>query len=1210
MNNELLNELIKDFSLETLKNFLINQCLQFEIEEQPISLPEKYLEKEFFSEILKIGKIEFNETSKLNFYTIKINNDLTERTSKKKQYELAKAILKETFADAGIFTFYDKNKNFRFTLIYIEYEGIKKKWSIYKRFSFYVNPQKINKTFIRQIGSCTFSSLEEIKNAFSIEPITKEFYTEIQNWYFYSLDKVYFPDDIKYSNDPARDKEIRNSEALIRLITRIIFIWFLKEKGLVSNELFNFDFAKKTVKNFFKNNGKPNYYNTILQNLFFGVLNQKMGERQFATEADFNANKIHYGVKNFLRYKEHINNPDELLKIFEQIPFLNGGLFDCLDIIDSATNKVIYVDGFSRNYNKMAYIPDELFFNSDYTIVDLSKYGLSSKCVFRGLIDILNSYNFTTDENTPVEQEIALDPELLGKVFENLLACYVPESSTTARKATGSYYTPREIVDYMVKQSLLEYLKQILDKSPETEEKLNNLLSYSDEQPEFTESEKVKIIEALDKIKILDPACGSGAFPMGILLKITHTLQKLDPDNNHWRNLQTKKVTEKIQSIFKEHNKDEREKLFKQINEAFDESISYPDYARKLYLIENSIYGVDIQTSAIQIAKLRFFISLVIDQKPDSTKENLGIRALPNLETKFIAANTLISLYENKDNTSIKSEEIINYEEELKSIRHKYYSAKTRYEKIQLQKKDEEIRKKIKDYLLKNNWPAEVANKLASFNPYDPNVSVGWFDAEWMFGITNGFDIVIGNPPYIQLQKDSGRLAKLYENQNYETFVRTGDIYVLFYEKGLSLLKINGILCYITSNKWMRARYGEKLRNFFTKFNPLLLIDLGPGIFESATVDTNILLIQKCKPSQGNDDIPHGILADKKAECTLNVDNNIQNNIKFSLKAVTLQKQKGNIDIDSQVRQHSVLLNKLTKDAWFIGSSAEQRLKEKIEHIGKPLKEWDVNIYYGIKTGLNEAFIITTEKRNEILANCKDKEERKRTEAIIKPILRGRDIKRYYYDWAGLWVIGTFPALKLNIEDYPALKEYFLDNFDIRQLEQSGKKYPELGFDARKKTGNKWFETQDQIAYYHEFEKEKVVWQELAQGSQFAFDQNGEYFVSNTAYILTGENLKFILGYLNSKLNEYTYDKWYCTKLGEKGTRWLNQHVMEIPLPPITPSNNHIVKHIESLVNKILTAKKQNPQANITEYEKEINRLVYLLYELTEEEVRMIEMNN
>ncbi|MCS6935912.1 MAG: Eco57I restriction-modification methylase domain-containing protein, partial [Chitinophagales bacterium] len=441
-----------------------------------------------------------------------------------------------------------------------------------------------------------------------------------------------------------------------------------------------------------------------------------------------------------------------------------------------------------------------------------------------------------------------------------------------------------------------------------------------------------------------------------------------------------------------------------------------------------------------------------------------------------------------------------------------------------------------------------------------------------------GFDIVIGNPPYIQLQRDGGLLANLYKDENYATFDRMGDIYMLFYEIGMLMLRQGGVLTYITSNKWMRAGYGKKLRQYFLQFEPLLLIDLGPGVFENATVDTNILLIKKNSPARQ------------------------------PLKAVTLTRHsKEEMKIEEYMQQNAVVLEKLSVEAWFIGSSAEQRLKEKIERIGKSLKEWDVNIYYGIKTGLNDAFIISTEKRNEILANCKDKEERKRTEAIIKPILRGRDIKRYYYEWAGLWIIGTFPALRLNIDDYPALKKYFLDHFDKRQLEQSGKKYPQLGFNARKKTGNKWFETQDQIAYYSELEKEKVVWKRIGSIIRFALDTKGTYPLDSNV-VMTGSNMKYICGFLNSKLSI----KQLLENSPKTGTGDVIISVQALEphrIPIITSSNKQTVKQIELLVDKILAAKNQDPQSDTSRWEREIDRLVYQLYELTEEEVRIVEGN-
>jgi len=443
-----------------------------------------------------------------------------------------------------------------------------------------------------------------------------------------------------------------------------------------------------------------------------------------------------------------------------------------------------------------------------------------------------------------------------------------------------------------------------------------------------------------------------------------------------------------------------------------------------------------------------------------------------------------------------------------------------------------------------------------------------------MFGVKDGFDIVIGNPPYIQLQRNHGELAQRYEDQNFTVYTKKGDIYTLFYERGLQLLKENGYLCFITSNKWMRSGYGERLREFFLRQNPLILIDLGPNVFESATVDTNILLTQKSKN-------------------------------KNQLKGISLQSEIGSQDLFNLVKTQAVSLQNMNKKAWSIGNNAEQKLKEKIESIGKPLKDWDgdVSIYYGIKTGLNEAFIIDNEKREEILSNCKDEKERKRTEAIIKPILRGRDIKRYYYEWADLWVI-VIPAGWTNENRMQEKPEIFIEK-SFPTLMQYLKPF-ESKASQRDDKGDYWWELRH-CAYYSEFEKEKVVWQELTQGAQFAYDINGEFFVSNTGYILTGKSLKYMLGYLNSTLNEFIFKKWYCTRLGLRGIRWLNQHVLEIPIPLITYDNEPIVKQIEKLVDKIIDIKNKNHEYDTTDLEKEIDKLVYKLYDLTEKEIALIE---
>ena len=1163
---ETLQSIIKNFDLAKFETFFRekNNLLNFPNE------PTGFIDDNF-TDGIKLAEGDL-EDGKLIVYAFKSVKGLSERSSKKDQYTLGKKVLRCEQADSGIFIFYDDEGKFRFSLIYTNYSGKRRDFSTFKRFTYFVSKEQTNKTFLKQIGDGDLSTIAKIKEAFSVDKVTKEFYTEIANWYFWAMDKVKFPEDHKYSDDPKKNKELRQSTNLIRLITRIIFIWFLKERDLIPDDLFSKTKLKTIVKDFMKNKSTSNFYNAILQNLFFATLNQKMGDRGFAEDKGYPVNRNTYGVKNLFRYEsKFLISEEEALDLFKDVPFLNGGLFDCLDKIDGE-----YIDGFSRNPAKQAVIPDYLFFEDKEQKVDLSSYGIGSNKTVRGLIEILNSYNFTIDENTPIDKEVALDPELLGKVFENLLASYNPETATTARKATGSYYTPREIVDYMVETSLLEYLKERLPNIPE--DKLKLLLSYSDDIPEFSEDEKQLIISAIDEIKVIDPACGSGAFPMGILQRLVYILQKLDPANKYWYELQFNKAVNDSQEVFKQTDKNEREEKLKEINEVFDDSINYPDYSRKLYLIENCIYGVDIQSIAIQISKLRFFISLVIDQRIDKTRENFGIRPLPNLETKFVAANTLIGLYDASKLNLLLSPRAVDLQLKIEEVRHKYFYAKTRKDKLKYQDEDKALRKQLAQELEKSGFSTDSAKKIANLDLFDQNASAGWFDPEWMFGIKDGFDIVIGNPPYIQLQSafdSSKKYADLYKDLNYKTFDRTGDIYCLFYERGIQLLKPNGHLCYISSNKWMRAGYGEKLRKFFIEYNPKVLVDLGPNVFESSTVDTNILLIQKSKN-------------------------------KNVLNAVTItEPKKTNIDIVGVLSDSGVALAHLSEGAWFIGSDAEQELKEKIERIGKPLKDWDVKIYRGILTGLNEAFIIDNVKREEILRNCKDSEERKRTDAIIKPILRGRDIKRYYYEWAGLWVL-FIPAGWTKENKGRENPNVFIEK-TFPSLMAHLKKYE---VDARKRDdqGDYWWELR-QCAYYSEFEKEKIMWQELAQGAQFALDDRGMFFVSNTAYILTGNRLKYLIGYLNSRLNESIFEKWYCTKLGQKGTRWLNQHVVEIPVPPITSHNEPLVTRVELLVDKIIVAKKQNHQADTSALEREIDYLVYKLYDLTPAEIKIVEGN-
>lgn len=1102
-----------------------------------------------------IGEIKQNSHDTLIVCAQPIEQELHARSGKKKQYEVGKRVLQQVQADAGIFIFYDRQDHFRISYIRTYYQGTRRTFSHFKRMTYFVSPDQTNRTFIQQMAQAKFDSLDTVEEAFSLKELTKEFYQEIVDWYNRAREIVRFPND---NNKPNGEREI----ALIRFITRMIFIWFMKEKDLIAKDLFDEKYIHNILKSL-----KPDettYYKAILQNLFFATLNTRVEERRFRDEKRFQHgfNKD-FGNTYVYRYENLFRDAEQMKELFSNIPFLNGGLFECLD----EPNRDYYVDGFTDRIKYQPEFPNKLFFN------DNEKE--------KGLINILSSYNFTIDENTPNDEEIALDPELLGRIFENLLASYNPETSENARKATGSYYTPREIVDDMVNRTLQAYFLHKLTASAQAlsdsvkqniEQKLEQLFSYEEENNPFDDATTEQLINLIHQLKIIDPAVGSGAFLMSLLHRLVFILSKLDPHNHKWKQQQL----DALQQI---PDPTLRDTLQKTVEERFRNNEL--DYGRKLYLIQNCMYGVDIQPIAIQIAKLRFFISLLVDEKIDRDADNCGIEPLPNLETHLVAANTLIGL---KKQSSTQNTQIINYKiqeitEEIKKIRDKYFTATSHEEKKEIQERDQKLREQLKNLMKDDGWYKDDAEKIVAFDPYHLDQAVDWFDPYWMFGV-NAFDIVMGNPPYIQLQKaidPQRKHADLYKDEGYVTFDRTGDIYCLFYEKGIMLLKQGGILAFITSNKWMRAGYGEKLRKFFLSRNPLVLIDLGPGVFESATVDTSILIIQKA-PNQK------------------------------ALKAVTIQKntnkpksRKEKFDLHNYVKNHSVTLTKLSQDAWFIGSDAEQRLKEKIERLGKPLKDWDVNIYRGVLTGLNEAFIISTQKRDEILANCKTKEERRRTEAIIKPILRGRDIKRYYYDWAGLWVI-VIPAGWTNENRGKRSAEGFIQEqfpylmAHLKAFEAKAKK--------RDDQGDYWWELRA-CAYYSEFEKEKIFFKAVGRNLTFAKVDPG-IMLTAPASFLTGNNLNFILGVLCSKYTTY-YVEQTSDKTGA-GDIMLNVQSFErIKIPPITPTNKPIVQQIEALVDNILAAKKQNPNAHTSAWEREIDGLVYKLYDLTEEEVRLIE---
>ena len=1068
---------------------------------------EVHVSSRLAKQALNLGKISLSDGESIAVYEVELTDNVNIERNRRGIRDMLTTDWRN-MGYAGAFMFcYRKNESvLRFSYV-SETWGFNKQGNYEKistdtkRYTYLLGEGRGCRTAIEQFKVLRDSkqSLSDITAAFSVEALTKQFYKELFEWYQWAVEpssNITFPNNTTTEDDDRDDIETK----VIRMITRIMFVWFIKQKNLVPDRIFDIDFLTTILEDFDPYSTTDGiYYNAILQNLFFGTLNRAIKDedgntRKFATSSKRD-------VKTLYRYPEMFSiSEQEVINLFAEIPFLNGGLFECLDKTRYAdgVEQCYNFDGFSRNdarfvdgrFKHRAVVPNNLFFEPE-----------------KGLISILGRYNFTIEENSPEEQQVALDPELLGKVFENLLGAYNPETKETARNQSGSFYTPREIVNYMVNESLIAYLG---------DNAFVRSLFRTDFAFDKTKTDDYqKIAEKLKAVKVLDPACGSGAFPMGLLNRMIDILERISPD-------------ERV-------------------------------YDLKLSVIENCLYGSDIQSIAAQITKLRFFISLICDCEKDASKPNFGIPTLPNLETKFVSANSLIAKKKKPAQGNLfENPEIEPTKNELAEIRHKHFSAKSASTKHRLREKDQTLREKLAKLLSDDdNFAPEDAKQLASWNPYDQNAVSPFFDPEWMFGVADGFDIVIGNPPYIQLQNNGGELAKLYEKCNYSTFARTGDIYCLFYERGWQLLKKNGHLCYITSNKWMRAGYGEKTREFFAnKTNPMLLIDFaGVKIFESATVDTNILLFSK------------------------------STNQHETVCAITNKQNKDSVkNLSDFVQQQNSICDFATSDSWVILSPIEQSIKKKIEAVGTPLKDWDINIYRGVLTGCNEAFIIDSEKREEILANCQTEDERQRTAELIRPILRGRDIKRYGYVDNGLYLINTHNGVRgriprIKIEDYPAVKAH-LDQYWDRIATRADK--GDTPYNLRN------------CAYLEDFFKPKIIYPNMTKYMPFVFD-NKMYLTNQKCFIITGKNVAYLTAFFNSSLFKYCFRDSFPELQG--GTRELSKIFFDkIPVCEVSDSQNlqfqDAVEDIQKEYNK------QKAQR--------IDSMLFDLYNLTIDERKVI----
>lgn len=771
-----INSLIEDFSTTNLIAFLRASIPSFKPDEDDLDylFPEDIYDK--YESIIKIGEAEI-DTDELIVIVSKTNEPLTERTGKKNQYEIAKTILKHEVKDASLFVFYDDKGNFRFSFVKANYLGTKRDFTDFKRYSYFVTPSQANKTFIKQVGGCNFNSLDEIIQAFSVEPLNKQFYQDIAKS-FYGLiggkvkmgsRNVEFDTCLKLPFTSVEENRKTYQEFAVRLIGRTIFCWFLKNKKS--------DAGKSLLPDSWLSSDavQEDYYHTILEKLFFLVLNTKISERK----------------DQFFLPDNHID-----------IPFLNGGLFE----------------------------PQV----EDYFVRQKANYSLEIPDKwFKDLFETLEQYNFTIDENSIHDAEVSIDPEMLGTIFENLLAEIDPDTEKSARKATGSFYTPREIVDYMVEQSLVQYLKTKV--ATKNEEQLIELFKEGGEN-KFDQNETIKLLEALSVVKILDPACGSGAFPMGALHKIINALQKLDPDATWWKEKQIAKVPNALAK--------------KMLKDKLDGESA--DYVRKLGVIQNSIYGVDIQPIASEISKLRSFLSLVIDETIIDNAENRGIQALPNLEFKFVTANTLVGLEEKH-----QTQGVLNFgqtdglQDKLKEIRGKYLQAYGE-EKNQLKNDFDTIQTKIFNQEIDSGGHNKRALQLASWKPFS-NESSSWFDPYWMYGVEK-FDVVIGNPPYITY-KGKERVDTTKEIIDYylKKYINSAEYkinsYALFTEFGVDCLSENGVLSYIIPSTILQNEYLKNIRNYLlNNYHIFSIISFENKVFNAVT-DSIILNVSSIKKS-------------------------------------------------------------------------------------------------------------------------------------------------------------------------------------------------------------------------------------------------------------------------------------------------------------------------------------------------------------------------
>jgi len=1040
-------------------------------------------ERQALNDFTYFGTYEDAEKKCLDVLTVELKSSSKVERARSLQRNLIGKYLKTNLKDSALVAFYSKdNPDWRLSFVKMDYRLDKRGVKVEigtppKRYSFLVGKTEPSHTAQKQLmpllDDRKTPTFDEIEKSFSIEKVTKEFYTEIAKKFTELVGGERKIGSKKMVEKgclrlPSTDDDTVKKEFAVRLIGRLLFCWFLKkkksEKGkpLLTSVLISSDAVRQ----------EQNYYHRFLEPLFFQVLNTPQGSRNDCFKKDF----------------------------WNKIPFLNGGLFEPHQYDFYMPTEPF---GHSRHINTLK-IPDEWFLD---------------------LFEIFELYNFTIDESTTIDVDISVDPEMLGRIFENLLAEINPQTGKTARKSTGSYYTPRPIVEYMVDESLKQYLKtqlktslrhsELVSESQEMlnqvqhdrtdvflEDKLSRLLSYGDWEIDLTETEKDSIIDALDRLKIIDPACGSGAFPMGILHKMLLILQKIDPQSKKW-------LSRKLARIDNKLLRHEVEAKLKTENW---------DYVHKLGIIQNSVYGVDIQPIAVEISKLRFFLSLIVDERIDDNKPNRGIVPLPNLEFKFVAANSLIGLPKAESGLAESYKDI----EILRQIREAYF---TSYgdEKRDIEKRFLETQKRMFEHSLDWQTTSSQTYKLSEWYPFSDEAS-SWFDPEWMFGVKDGFDVVIANPPY-GIVFDIN-LKSLYES-NYQTFARNNDIYVAFYAMGITLLKNLGVLVYISPNTFLNGDYFKFLRSFLTK--EVVIKEIRDykelEIFEDSTVFVCVFLCERRSdityPYQAAINIAKGGLNDLDKSIFV-----VRNNSDAAFKPINLILEKALSNKALCFLDDLFLVKDVGFNYWTKGKGKKRdgdSIGSRILYSGKRQHPQDISF------------------------------------------LKGRDLNKWYV---------TRPNNYLK-HNYKRFLDEEVDTFrfsaDLLNISP------------------------------------KIIYRQTANTIIAAVDEYKNY-LDKTVHLIVPRTswekypARFLLGLLNSRLFSYLYAHISQETEGRAFAQVKTTYIKKLLIPKEIKETS-----IVTLVDQILAAKRKDPNADTATLERQIDEMVYELYNLTPDEIAIIE---